>query len=447
MKRKSLVLLLTGIMILSLATSTTFGSENYEIQKQHKSTTINVSQKKVVRSKLGGTVLDKKTKSVNSSTSNRNLKGSNPFKNVLETKKLGKRHKAALKGFDTDKVAKEIKARHKTVTDEDGYIEVNKPTPGYVAYPGEQLEVDFIAYDTWTNYYTSPLTVIWDKNDEIVDYGSWPVIERDSYTHYNDTFSLSGYADGTYDLTFYNVPCDSTGEFAEDWADFPMPVVNITFTVSSSGGSSSDTGDYLEVYNPTSGYTAYSGEKLPVEFYVYDTWTSYYTTPVTAIFDEDDDVVAYDEWEIADQDCWSHYEGNILLKNFAPGRYTLGVLNVPCYSNGELVENWSDFDVPNIAVHFLVKTLQKPNINSLKVGKKKVTVSFSAVTGATKYQIYRSNSKSSGYKKIATTSSRKYVDKKAKKGKRYYYKVRAVRSKHGTIYSKYSTPKRSKKVK
>ena len=76
-----------------------------------------------------------------------------------------------------------------------------------------------------------------------------------------------------------------------------------------------------------------------------------------------------------------------------------------------------------------------------------VAASSEKAAGAKKYQIYRSTKKGSGYKKIATTTKAKYVDKKVKKGKRYYYKVRSVRTGHGTVYSAFSAIKRSKKVK
>lgn len=56
----------------------------------------------------------------------------------------------------------------------------------------------------------------------------------------------------------------------------------------------------------------------------------------------------------------------------------------------------------------------------------KTTVSIKKVTGAQKYEVYRSTKKNKGFKKIGTTKSTTYVDKKTKKGKTYYYKVKAV---------------------
>lgn len=61
------------------------------------------------------------------------------------------------------------------------------------------------------------------------------------------------------------------------------------------------------------------------------------------------------------------------------------------------------------------------------------------------YQVYRSTKKSSGFKLVATTNStcKKFVDGlNIKKGKTYYYKVRAYVDKDGEmIYSKYSDVK------
>ena len=63
--------------------------------------------------------------------------------------------------------------------------------------------------------------------------------------------------------------------------------------------------------------------------------------------------------------------------------------------------------------------------------------------------IYRSTSKNSGYKTIATISGNKYTDKKVKKGKRYYYKVKAKRgtTATGIAYSSFTSVKRSGKIK
>ena len=59
-------------------------------------------------------------------------------------------------------------------------------------------------------------------------------------------------------------------------------------------------------------------------------------------------------------------------------------------------------------------------------GAKKITVKWSSVTGAKNYVVYRATKKNGKYTKIGTTSSCDFTDKKAAKGKTYYYKVAAV---------------------
>ncbi|MCQ4635805.1 N-acetylmuramoyl-L-alanine amidase [Anaerovorax odorimutans] len=87
-----------------------------------------------------------------------------------------------------------------------------------------------------------------------------------------------------------------------------------------------------------------------------------------------------------------------------------------------------------------------PSVSS-KAGKRKITVKWKKVTGASRYVVYRATKKSGKYKKIATLKSnrRSYTNKKLKKNKRYYYKVRAYRTvkgkKYYSNYSSYTTKK------
>ena len=76
-----------------------------------------------------------------------------------------------------------------------------------------------------------------------------------------------------------------------------------------------------------------------------------------------------------------------------------------------------------------VKVAKLPD-NTKKVtakqdGAKRVKISWKKVKGAVRYHIYRSAKKNSGFARIAKVSASKhvYVDKKAKAGKTYYYKV------------------------
>lgn len=91
--------------------------------------------------------------------------------------------------------------------------------------------------------------------------------------------------------------------------------------------------------------------------------------------------------------------------------------------------------------------LSKPTMK-LTAGKKKVTVKWNRINGAAGYKVYRSTKKSSGYKCIATVkkgSTKSLVNKKLKKGKRYYYQVRAYVKVSGKyVYSSYSSARSAK---
>lgn len=72
--------------------------------------------------------------------------------------------------------------------------------------------------------------------------------------------------------------------------------------------------------------------------------------------------------------------------------------------------------------------LGTPKIKSaVNTAKSTVTIKWSKVSLADSYVIYRATSKNGKYKKLATISKggTSYIDKKVKKGKSYYYKVKA----------------------
>ncbi len=76
------------------------------------------------------------------------------------------------------------------------------------------------------------------------------------------------------------------------------------------------------------------------------------------------------------------------------------------------------------------------------VGKRKIIVRWKKVSGVSGYQIYRSAKKSGKYKRIKTVGrgTSKFTNKRLKRGKRYYYKVRAYKKVRGKkIYSSYSS--------
>ena len=94
---------------------------------------------------------------------------------------------------------------------------------------------------------------------------------------------------------------------------------------------------------------------------------------------------------------------------------------------------------------YAAATLTKPAIKSLTAGKRKATVKWSKITGANGYVIYRSLKKTSNYKAVKTikkSGTISFTNKKLKKGKRYYFKIRAYRIVSGKkVYSSYSAVK------
>ncbi len=85
-------------------------------------------------------------------------------------------------------------------------------------------------------------------------------------------------------------------------------------------------------------------------------------------------------------------------------------------------------------------------ITAKKSGKS-IKLTWKDIYGATGYKIYRSNSKNGKYKCIGTVKNAKeYKDTTAKKGKTYYYKMRAYWKMDGhTYYGKYSAAVKKKR--
>ena len=102
------------------------------------------------------------------------------------------------------------------------------------------------------------------------------------------------------------------------------------------------------------------------------------------------------------------------------------------------------------SVYTQLTTATKTDAPSIKVSssaKKTAKVSWSKVSGATGYTVYYSTSKNGTYKKLATTTSTSYTNKKLSSGKTYYFKVVANKKVGSvTINSAYSAVK-SVKVK
>ena len=85
------------------------------------------------------------------------------------------------------------------------------------------------------------------------------------------------------------------------------------------------------------------------------------------------------------------------------------------------------------------------SFKAVNVKTRSAKLTWKKVTGATGYQVYRSRKKSSGFKRIATfkkNTTVRYTNKKCRKGRTYYYKIRAYRTVNGkTVYGKFTTVK------
>ena len=94
---------------------------------------------------------------------------------------------------------------------------------------------------------------------------------------------------------------------------------------------------------------------------------------------------------------------------------------------------------------FSTTTKTKTPSISVKKGTGKATISWKKVSGASGYKIYMATSKNGKYTKIKNItkgSTVKYTKSSLKKGKTYYFKVRAYRTVNKkTVYSSYSSKK------
>jgi len=110
---------------------------------------------------------------------------------------------------------------------------------------------------------------------------------------------------------------------------------------------------------------------------------------------------------------------------------------------------WGSYEVERDST---TKALKKPVIKSIKVGKKKMTVTWKKAAnsqGITKYKIqYREKGKTKWKTKTVSATKSKLVIKKLKKGKKYQIRMKIYKVKPGVTYNKaWSKVKTSKKIK
>ncbi len=74
------------------------------------------------------------------------------------------------------------------------------------------------------------------------------------------------------------------------------------------------------------------------------------------------------------------------------------------------------------------------NFAVTRVSNSQIKISYSAVTGATGYKIYRATSSGGTYSLVKTTTATSYTNGSLTNNKKYYYKVRSYRTVSGTSY-------------
>ena len=83
----------------------------------------------------------------------------------------------------------------------------------------------------------------------------------------------------------------------------------------------------------------------------------------------------------------------------------------------------SDYSATVAATCHCARPVVKPDY---LISTGKPYIKWTAVSGASKYYVYRSGSSNGTYKYVGTTTATKYTDNKANAGYTYYYKVKAV---------------------
>ncbi|WP_290772559.1 hypothetical protein [Anaerofustis sp.] len=195
------------------------------------------------------------------------------------------------------------------------------------------------------------------------------------------------------------------------------------------------TNRYVKIYSPSHKKVYYKGEKISVKAVVKDLYMNDYTAVVGFLMNSKGKEVSEGSTKFFESTYT--YKTTLSTKKASSGSnfVVVGITDATDPS-GESVEL--------ALTEIKVATLKAPTKLKAKSGKRKVSLSFKKASGGKKYEIYRSTKKTKGYKKVKTTTSYKFTDKKLKKGKRYYYKVRTVR---GSIKSSFSKPIKTAKVK
>lgn len=138
----------------------------------------------------------------------------------------------------------------------------------------------------------------------------------------------------------------------------------------------------------------------------------------------------------------SKIEANKISKNKGFGIYFDKSTSADIYTNSYSKNSKGNIYSKGAKKSYKFSNLSKPSVSaSSKKKSKSAVIKWKKVSSAGSYVIYQSKSAKGTYKKVATVSAKKtsYTHKKQKKGKTYYYKVRAVKKANSvTAYSPYS---------
>lgn len=173
--------------------------------------------------------------------------------------------------------------------------------------------------------------------------------------------------------------------------------------------------------------TVYSGEVIDITFTAKDFYQEWYTLPRVDLYDSNLKYIktsVYDK--IVPENGELECESTFTSDDLKAGTYYAEVMCIPAYSDGTVVETEkvpeSEY-VQSSVFQITVKKLAAPKSVKAKAAKGKVTITFKKAAGADAYAVYRSTKNSGNFKHIGNTVKTKYVDKKVKKGKKYYYIV------------------------
>ena len=215
----------------------------------------------------------------------------------------------------------------------------------------------------------------------------------------------------------------------------------------------------LTIRSPKHRAVWYVGESVPVRVSVRSPgkgWSA--ATGLTLTRGKEEEPLWMDGTAEAPDD----YQRNVSTRGWSTGRYTLRAVQLGLPAGGDAADLSAllagllaggkqptdpaalapvlgalgqNVRLDRAGVTVTLKTLKAPKKFRVRRGRKKVTLAWKKAAGATRYQVYRSKYRKSGYVRVATVKKTGYIDRRVKRGQRYYYKVRSLRTGHGTVRS------------